>query len=91
MNTLAVLLTSENLQYCPCQSLSASANQIPRQLPIRMGERGEGKKGKGRGGEREEEVKEGGGKGEEEVKEGGGEGKEEGKEGGRGKRSDVGR
>lgn len=66
MNTLAVLLTSENLQCCPCQSLSASANQIPRQLPIRMGERGEGKKGKGRGGEREEEVKEGGGRGKEE-------------------------
>ena len=58
MNTLAVLLTSENLQCCPCQSLSVSANQIPRQLPIRMGERG---------GEREEEVKEGGGGREEEA------------------------
>ena len=76
MNTLAVLLTSENLQCCLCQSLSVSGNQTPRQQPVKM--RGREGERKGRKEEKrkrgKEEEGEGGGKRKKEVKEGGGEG-----------------
>ena len=68
MNTLAVLLTSENLQCCLCQSLSVSGNQTPRQQPMKM----RGREGERKG--RKEEKRKRGGRGRRREKEKGGEG-----------------
>ena len=77
VNTLAVLLTSENLQCCLCQSLFVSGNQTLRQQPVKM----RGREGERKG--RKEEKRKRGGRGRRREKEKGGEGSR------RGRRSDV--